>query len=203
MTRIAVIAASLAFSAVASADRLITVPTARKIPVGFGRYEFRGVPKSGGAHESLIGVGLTTLYEMELRTSSLDGGGERGTFDLAYNVIAPIPELAPGISFGIQDVLGRTQDHRRYYAAVTYRPYVLTANGEMPADVTIGMIQGPYLHPFVGVMLPLAHELRLLVEHNGYRGAAGVEYRPRANFALRWQFRDRQNMASVQYTFHF
>lgn len=203
MTRLAVIAATLGFAAIASADRVITVPTARKIPVGTFRYEFRAVPTAGGAHENLLGFGVNQYFEMEMRTSSLRGGQERGTFDLAYNVIAPIPELAPGISFGVQDVMNETEDHRRYYAAITWRPIVTTATGDMAADVTIGAIQGKYMYPIVGLNVPLAQQVRLLVEHNGIRPAAGIEIRPQRNLAFRIQFRETKNLASVQYTHKF
>lgn len=203
MTRLAVIAATLGLAAVASADRVITAPTARKIPVGTVRYEYRGLPNDSSVHENLIGFGLTTLFEMEVRSSAMRTSNERGTFDLAYNVIAPIPEFAPGISFGVQDVMGETVEGRRYYAAITYRPIVTGAAGDMPADVTLGMIQGERLVPFVGVVLPVAHKVRLLAEHNGVQPAAGIEIRPAPSIGFRMQFRESQNLASVQYTFKF
>jgi hypothetical protein len=202
MRRLAALA-TLGLAAVASADRVITVPTARKLPFGTVRYEFRSEPRGEGAREHLLAAGISTLYELEVRTSWLDSGKQVGTFDLAYNVLAPLPEIAPGLSFGIQDALDQTEDGRRLYAAITFRPVFVTANGDVPADVTLGIFQGEYTHPFVGVSLPLARQFRVLAEHNGFRPAAGFEIRPQPNLGFRIQFRERQTLASLQVTTRF
>lgn len=193
----------LGLSAVAAADRLITIPTGRKLPFGTVRYEFRAEPKQRGAREHLLAAGIGTSFEIEARTSWLQDDRGTGTFDLAYNVIAPIPDLSPGISFGVQDAMDETEDRRRFYAAITFRPYFTTANGDTPGEVTLGVLQGEYTHPFVGVGIPFTREFRLLAEHNGLRPAAGFEYRPKPNLGFRIQFREHQTMASLQLTTKF
>ncbi|MGV3614464.1 MAG: hypothetical protein ACO1SV_03930 [Fimbriimonas sp.] len=202
MRRVAALA-MLGLAATAAADRVLTVPTGRKIPFGTVRYEFRAEPKQRGAREHLLGVGIGTSFELEARTNWLDDSHTRGTFDLAYNVIAPLPDISPGISFGVQDALDETEDRRRFYAAITFRPVFTTANGDTPADVTLGLFQGEYTHPFVGVSLPFTREFRVLAEHNGLRPAAGFEYRPRPNLGFRIQFRESQTLASLQLTTKF
>jgi hypothetical protein len=202
MTRLAV-PAFLALAALAPADRVITVPTARKIPAGTVRYEFRGQAVGSGVRENLLGIGLNQFYELEMRTSSLYGKEEKGTFDFSYNVVAPIPEISPGISFGVQDVLDETEDRRRYYGAITFRPIFSTVNGDVAGEVTLGIIQGEYTHPFVGAVVPFSREFRLLAEHNGFRPAAGFEVRPRADLGLRFQVREGRTLVGLQYTRKF
>lgn len=198
-----IVVALLGGAALASADRLITVPTGRKLPFGTVRYEFRAEPKQRGNEEHLFAAGIGTSFEIEARTSWLEQDRGSGTFDLAYNFIAPIPDLSPGISVGVQDALDQTEDRRRVYAAITFRPYFITANGDVPGEVTVGILQGEYTHPFVGVGIPLAREIRLLAEHNGFRLAAGVEYRPKPNLGFRFQTRGHQTLASLQLTTKF
>ncbi len=193
----------LGLASLASADRVLTVPTARKLTYGTVRYEFRAEPKQRGAREHLLGVGIGPAYELELRTEWKNDRVSVGTFDFAYNLIAPIPELSPGISFGVQDALDQTFDGRRFYLATTFRPIFSTVNGDVPADVTLGLFQGRYTHPFVGVSLPFAREFRLLAEHNGFRPQAGFELRPRPNLGLRIAFRERQTLTSLQYSTRF
>lgn len=198
-----IVVALLGFAALASADRVISVPTGRKLPFGTIRYEFRAEPVQRGNEEHLFAAGIGTSFEIEARTSWLEKDRGSGTFDLAYNLIAPIPDLSPGISFGVQDALDQTQDRRRFYAAITFRPYFITANGDVPGEVTLGIFQGEYTHPFVGVGIPFSRELRLLAEHNGFRPAAGFEYRLKPNIGFRMQFRQRQTLASLQLTTKF
>ena len=195
--------AMLGLAAVAAADRLITIPTGRKLPYGTVRYEFRSEGKQRGTREHLLAAGIGTSFELEARTSWLDKDRGAGTFDLAYNVISPIPDLSPGISFGVQDALDQTEDRRRFYTALTFRPYFITANGDVPGEVTLGIMQGEYTHPFVGVGIPFSREFRILAEHNGLRPAAGFEYRPKPNYAFRFQFRERQTLLSLQLTTKF
>lgn len=185
----AVLIQVLGLVGVSHADRLLTVPTGRKLPFRTVRYEFRAESTRRGFEENLLAVGIGTAFEFEARTSFRPSDSLTvGTFDVAYNIIAPIPDLSPGLSVGVQDVLNRTEDQRQAYFAATFRPGVPTPSGEAIADISIGILQGRYTHPFVGVSLPVFKEVRLIAEHNGYRPSAAIELRPVRNAALRMQF---------------
>ena len=148
-------------------------------------------------------MGLNPFVELEVRSNWLSENDSNATFDLAYNVIAPLPDLSPGISFGVQDVLDETPEGRRAYGAITFRPIFTTINGDVPADVTLGFFQGRYTQAFVGVSFPFARQFRLLAEHNGDQPSAGFELRPRPNLGFRIQFRERETLASLQLTTRF
>lgn len=203
MTRIAAIGLFGVMAATASADRVITVPTGRKILYRTARYEFRTEPHSGGTAEQLFGVGIGTSIEAEFRSTQLYGADLKDTLDLAYNVVAPIPDISPGISFGVQDAFNRTTDGRRFFAAFTTRQVVDTLNGAYTAEVTLGVMKGKYTRPYVGLSLPFSEEFRLLVEHNGLRAAAGFEIRPAPMLGLRFQVREKQTFVSAQITTRF
>lgn len=188
----------------AQADRLITVPLGRKLPFGTVRYEYRWSNSSGGASENLLAAGITKAFEIEARTSFRKPDEiVVGTFDVAYNFIAPLPDISPGISIGVQDVLNQTEDQRQAYFALTSRTTMPTPTGNAIADVHVGLLQGRYSHAFFGTSIPIVKEARLLAEHNGYRLTAGLELRPVRDVALRVQFSSQQTMMSLQLSHRF
>jgi hypothetical protein len=190
-------------SVAAHADRLISVPTARKIPYGIVRYEFRAEPKDTGKREHLLGLGIGTSFDMELRLDQQPGEKADGTFDLAYNYIAPIQGLVPGLSMGVQDALDRTPEGRRFFGAATFRQPFSTMNGDFPADVTLGVMGEKRWTPYVGVLVPFSKEFHLLAEHDGERISAGLELRPIPEINLRFQVRGQRTLVSVQATTRF
>lgn len=119
------------------------------------------------------------------------------TFDLGYNFVAPIPGFTPGISFGIQDVMNKTDDGRRPYMAVTFRPTFMTINGDFPADITLGAYIAANRSVFVSGSLPFSKEFRFLFEHNGFRLASGFEVRPMPEFAIRLLYRGNDVLGGV------
>ena len=190
-------------AAVAPADRLITIPTGRKLPYGTVRYEFRYQPFEGGTQENLLGLGISTAFDMEIRTDRGIGESTTGTFDIAYNLIAALPGLSPGISFGVQDALDHTPDGRRFFGVVTFREPFSTINGDFPADITVGVMGAKKVTPIVGVEVPFSKEVHLLVEHNGLRIASGMEFRPKPWLNLRAQIIGTRTELSAQVTTHF
>ncbi|AIE84288.1 hypothetical protein [Fimbriimonas ginsengisoli] len=193
----------IASAAIGHADRLITIPTARKLPYRTVRYEFRGEPKQIGERENLIGLGIGTAFDMELRLDQEPGERAVDTFDFAYNYISAIPGLTPGLSLGVQDAVDRTADGRRFFGAATFREPFTTINGDVPADITLGVFAGRHWSPFVGVSIPFSKEFHLLVEHNGFRISSGIEYQVSSLLNLRAQVRDHQTLLSLQLTRRF
>jgi hypothetical protein len=187
----------------ALADRLITVPVGRKIPLGAVRSELFFEPHRGGTSEYYFATGLTREIELEYRTQRLRFQDVRETVDLSYNFLSPVSDLSPGISIGVQDVLNRTGDRRRAYVALTYRQSTPTGDGDQPSDLTIGAYAGENSSAFVGWSQPLSANFRLLADHNGYRLSAGMEFRPIRNLALRFLARGPQTFMSVGYTVRF
>jgi hypothetical protein len=193
----------LALVAISDADRLITIPTARKLPFKTIRYELRFQPDSFGTRESLLGIGIGPAFETELRSLQIPSMGSTNTFDFAYNYIAAFPGVSPGISVGVQDAADQTREGRRFYGVTTYRVPCTTANGDYPADVSLGMYAGRHWSPFVGVLIPFSQEIHLLAEDNGSVIAAGFEYRPTPSLNLRFQVRDNRPLMGFQWMTHF
>jgi len=201
--RVAFLLAFGALAALASADRVITVPTGRKIPFKSFRAELWFEPTKNGTTEYYFGTGLSDLFEIEVRSQRLPGRDVRNAVDLSYNLIGPIPDLTPGISIGVQDVADATADGRRPYAALTLRQTLTALDGDANSDVTIGFFAGDRGGPFLGVSLPITTRIRLLGEHNRFRASGGIEYIPQKGVALRYFARGSQPFVSVSLTRRF
>jgi len=194
---------AVSLGSVASADRLIDIPTARKIPYEDYRYEFRAQPFAGGAFEQYLGVGVGKSFELDLRGIEQQGEKQIGTFDFAYDFIAAIPGVSPGISFGVQDGQNQTQDGRRFYGVTTFREPMQVINESVKADISLGFQVGKLTSPFVGVELPFSRLVYLVAEHSGYRLSAGLELRPAPNLVLRYVDRGNQMLVSLSVSSRF
>jgi hypothetical protein len=182
-------------SAGASADRLIYIPTARKIPYRTVRYELRAEPKLQGDLEHYIGIGLTPFWELEMRSQNLSLDRPEGTFDLTYNYLSPFTNLTPGFSIGVQDIMNRTSEGTRPFVVATFRQGFFAIGGEFPADLTLGLtLARTRLYPVVGASIPFSSGVRFMAEHDGFRISVGWEVRPSRALALRFIVREKNSL---------
>ena len=189
--------------ALASADQLIDIPTARKIQLDDVRYEFRSSPYPGGSVQHFLGIGVGQSFELDMRDVWNAGTKPAGTFDFSYNLLSAIPGISPGISFGVQDAANLTTDGRRFYAVTTFRNDLDELPGNLYEDVTVGVQFGSLNSPFVGVALPVSKQVYLIAEHSGFRLSAGVEFRVLPHLAFRLITRDQETLLSLSGTVKF
>ncbi len=185
------------------ADRLIDVPTARKLPFGVFRLEFADEVSVSRTQLGYADIGIGTSFEAGVRTEQLMGRAFAGTIDLTYNYISPISGISPGIAFGVQDALNATEDGRRFFFCVTYRDQADAIGGDYAAEVTLGAFLANRSSPYVGVTMPFSSNVRLLAEHDGIRISAGLEYRPIRSIGLRFLSRGRDVMGDLSWMGHF
>lgn len=161
--------------AVAFGDRVIDVPIGRSLRMGtFQISDLEGMNQSGArdryfAYAPLIGL------EFAVRQRMRPGESGHTTVDFAYNFVAPVAGLSPGISVGVLDGLNETLDGRRAFIAVTFRELLDVGDKGANGEATLGLQFGSTNTAFVGVSLPLSNNLRFLAEHNGYRISTGFE----------------------------
>jgi hypothetical protein len=187
----------LGLSAACHADRLITIPTARKLLYRSVRAETFIETGSGRTWEGFLGIGIGKSFEAEIHTERFPGKDTRTAFDLTYNHVAPILGYVPGLAAGVQDVFDSSRDGRRFWAATTYRKAFKSLDGVYFADLTVGGFVGKKTSPFAGVSVPISRYVRVLAEHNGYRLSSGLEIRPKPQFALRLVFRERDSLLGL------
>lgn len=182
-----------------SADRLITIPIGRKIPLN----QYRIESFSGLGHRSdqdrFLGFGLTDIFDIEVR-NRLRTGEAATTFDFSANLVSPIVGITPGISFGVLDSLNQTVDGRRGYFALTFREYLETENDSLETDITLGYQIGSKNSGFVGLNIPLTRNLRIQAEHNGFRPSIALEYRFAKNVAVRYISQDQRGMIGFSWS---
>lgn len=195
--------ALLALPALAMADRIVTIPTATKIPARGIKGEYLTYPAQE-AHRIWFGYGVDPLIDVEINFESIGSRGYATTFNAGYYYLLPITDIAPGIAVGIQDALNQTEDGRAIYLAVTYRfGNDGELNQDIPTEVSFGGWSRDGGKVFVGATLPLASQLRLFAEHNSIRAAAGFEVRPFENAAFRVIFESRATGFSFSYSRRF
>ena len=188
----------LALAPLAAADRLISVPTARKLLSGSVRLESLRRFGRGGEGTEYLAAGLGPAWEAEARRFV---ESSRTTLDLTYNLVSPFPGLAPGVAFGLMDALDETRPGRRLFACATIRNEL--GRGSVPFDVTVGGFVGRRVTPYVGASVPVYAGLRALVEHDGYTGQAALEATPLRGLRLRLVSRGGAALGSVGYTARF
>ena len=163
------------FGSSAFADRVIDVPIGRSLAMGTFQYSDLEAMNQIGARDRYIAYVPITGVEVAYRERSRPAESGHATFDLAYNLIAPVAALAPGVSFGVLDALNQTLDGRRTYVAVTFRELLDVGEKGSNGEVTMGVQFGSLNTGFVGASIPLSSNFRLLSEHNGARISAGFE----------------------------
>jgi hypothetical protein len=129
----------------------------------------------GGSRDRYIAYSPLVGLEFGLRQRSRPTENGHFTVDAAYNLVAPVASLSPGISVGILDALNETQDGRRTYVAFTFRELLDVGDKGANGEATMGIQFGRINSGFVGVMLPFSPNFRFLVEHNGVRVSTGFE----------------------------
>lgn len=181
----------------AHADRLILSPTGKKVPFGTARIEHLFDQSVPGSHRSTLAIGLTDSIDAELTYEEF-GNGRIASFDASYNLLPPLTNLAPGISVGIRDGIGKSRDGRYYYAAATYR-FGQTGrfSGDSPAEASLGFAFGDVTAPFFGLSLPFRESFRLLAEFDTRRVSGGFEFRPHRDVWVRWIHRESQSLISL------
>lgn len=190
----------LACASTTIADRLIEIPVGKKIPFGIVRAEAMFDLRSSERNRFYLGVGLSTQFDLEVMTDRLDLGDRLTTFDASYIFTTAIPDLTPGISFGVKDALDETPERRRFYAAITYR---IGADGDVPLEVTVGGASNSRQPIFAGASLPLLDTFRLLAEHDSRKLTAGLELVPVKGTALRLLFRQDRTLVSLSHARRF
>lgn len=192
-------------AAISSADRLFFIPTGTRLNQFETRIQSFFSMKGGDYRRTYLGVGLFKLVDLEFTETRSRNSATVGSFDLGFNYIVPIPDLGPGISFGVQDVLNRTPEGRSSYIAVTWKVNNdNTVNADTPLELTIGGGTGHYRGAFVGVRLPLYNGFRIVAEHDSRVITAGLEVALfHSDLRAHWLVRDRQSLAGLSYSMKF
>lgn len=180
------------------ADHLIRIPVGRKIPYLEARLEHLFDQTEPRRNRTRLDFGLTEAIEASLVVEDGWGRGRVESFDVSYNVLPPLTNIAPGLSVGVTDGIGKTRDGRSFYVAATYR-IGLTGryNGDVPLEVSHGYAVGDHDGYFVGVTIPFRESFRLLAEHDGRRVNAALEFRPLKDVWVRWIHRPEQSLWSI------
>ncbi|MCH8977845.1 MAG: hypothetical protein IH945_01205 [Armatimonadetes bacterium] len=201
--RVSVVALALLLATAASADRLIRIPTGKKLLSDSYRLEFLAEP-SRDRTLGWLGAGLGHSFDLELTGESFDSNRLVSSLDFSYNYLVPITDFMPGLSFGVQDALGVTEGGRGLYAAVTFRMGNYGEhNQDVPTELTVGFWSRREGVAFGGVVLPFSEHLKLLAEHDARHLTAGFELSPINGGSFRFLFRKNQVLIGLRVSQRF
>lgn len=183
----------LGSAAAASADRVILAPNAKKIPMGMLRIEHLFDQSDRARFRTALGMGITEAIDAEITYE--ERSDKNFSIDLSYNIVPAVVGISPGISVGVRDALGKTEDGRFYYIAMTQKVGQFGEfNSDVPAEMSLGIAIGDRISPLVGVMLPFRESFRVLADYDATRINAGLEYRPFQDLWVRWIHRQGQSL---------
>lgn len=189
MRRVSILGAIIVgLCSIGSADRLIMTPMGKKIRTNNAKLEFLSQP-SRDSVLGWLGYGLNDSLEIEFFGESFDSSKITPGFNISYNYISPITDLAPGVSFGVLDITDQTQSERAIYAAITY--YFGNEgdlNQDVPTILTIGGWSRNGGSFFFNAAFPFSEQIRLLGEHDGNGVSAGLEFMPFEGASLKYLF---------------
>ena len=162
-------------------------------------------PSQPGSSYYFFGVGLTTFIDAEIESDQLKDEKNFTQLNLDFNLNAPIPGLAPGISFGVQDATDQSPLGRREYMAISFQDNggggLLSGNATV--ETTMGVSVGHTTHFFIGASLPVNDQFRLMVEDDGTHVNTGAEFKTGFGPYVRLVFREDQTLLSIGSTAHF
>lgn len=203
MVRTLAVLSALLFASLSFADRLLIIPVGKKLLSEAFRIEVLTEPSRDNTM-GWVGIGLGQSYDIEITGESFNDDRMRNSIDFSYNYTVPIVDFVPGISVGMQDVLGVTQRGRAAYLAVTYR-FGNTApqNQDIPTEFTFGFWSRKEGAVFAGVTIPLTGVVSLVAEHDSHDLTAGFDLSPMSGSSFRFMFRERQVMIGLRVSSRF
>jgi hypothetical protein len=182
----------------AHADRLINIPTGRKIEDRFFRLEGLWEQSSGRGFQQALGFGVGPSLDLQVRHENFIRRQNDTAFDLSFNFIAAVKGFTPGISVGVLDGADETREGRRGYLAITFLQdtsddVLSTLDGE----ITLGFMGGARWNPFVGLKMPVSRYLTLIAEHDGRRISTGVRFAVTKGLDFTYITRGQQSLFGV------
>jgi len=197
VVRILLLALIASLSSAAIADRLINIPTGRKIENRAFRLEGIWEQSDGRSFQQFLGFGLGPSLDVQVRREDFHRRQSDTTFDLSFNAIAAVKGFTPGISAGILDASNSTLEGRRGYLALTF---LEDASDDVlspySGEVTIGAMGGARWNAFVGLKIPTSRYVTLLAEHDGRRISAGVRFNVTKGVEVTWLTRGPQSLVA-------
>ncbi|MCW5943600.1 MAG: hypothetical protein KIS66_15320 [Fimbriimonadaceae bacterium] len=184
------------------ADRLLFIPTGKKLPQGTVRGEWLFDGGDRERNRFYLGAGITKNIEFEFLTFSPPRSGQSrlDSMNVSYNYVDPVVGFVPGITLGVRDLFDRSEG-RAFFVATTYKIGLDGLyNSDTPAELTLGLGTKPYRGAFVGVTLPFTATFRIIGEHDSRDLRAGFEFKPHRDLAFRWFHQEQGGTWSLSWT---
>ncbi|MFN8138293.1 MAG: hypothetical protein U0R49_00680 [Fimbriimonadales bacterium] len=186
------------FCACACADRVINTPTGYTLQPGEFRLDYHRSGTKFQDQNAYAAVGVIPYLEFGLQYEDFDHARPQATFDAQYSLIQPYPDLLPGVSVGMLDVLNLTERGRVVFLAATFQ-FNLTESWSYRERINLTIGAGTGLRgAFMSLNWPIYTRLAFIAEHDSRDLSAGFDFEPVAGFGIRALVRNNKPEYGIQ-----
>ncbi|MCH8273999.1 MAG: hypothetical protein IH851_04345 [Armatimonadetes bacterium] len=184
----------------AHADRVVFLPTGYTLQPGEIRVEFLRETRTPAQTLVYVQAAVMPFLEVQGVWEDLPGSGAAASLNVQYSITQPFPDVLPGVSVGVLDLLGETGAGFSLFTAITWQTGIFSnwATTES-ANITIGYGTGRFRGAFVALELPMFQGVTFIGEHDSRELIAGLEFEPVNGIALRVLVRERGPLIGVQF----
>ncbi len=161
------------------ADQVFFLPTGYTLQPSEVRISWLSQTDAMRKQTAIIGAGITWGWEVNGIWEKSKSQSKTVSLNIQHSIVQPYPDLFPGISVGILDILNETKEGRSFYVAGTWQTNIYTdwATDER-GSITVGAGTKRFRGAFVSLYLPLYRRLSLLGEHDSRNLLVGFELIP-------------------------
>jgi hypothetical protein len=206
MLRVAILTGILSLSSLASAERLIFIPTAKRLADFETRAEVLIEGLSLANRQNWLSAGFGGKFEVELYNEKLRNGlSERSSFNFSMNLLPALTDFGAGFAVGILDAANQTSAGRGVYGVFTLRSgNYEDQNAKSSTDLSLGFGTYPrFKGVFIGLRHPFTDYLKLLAEYDSRQTAFGFEVIPTRGMTLKWVAQEKQTFVGLSYSLRF
>lgn len=184
----------------ASADTIVTTPTAYSLQAGEFQLEYLSYVKDNSRWFGSLEFSVGSFIEIRATYEDLPASGRAASMDVQYGITQPIPEYAPGLAVGIMDVFDETDRGISPYVAFTsqlniYSEWAKKERAQFTLGFGIGGIRGLFLNFY----LPVFRGISLFGEHDTHARLLGIEVEPAKGLVFRAMSRDSDTLIGIQF----
>ncbi|MEI6512075.1 MAG: hypothetical protein WCO51_02235 [bacterium] len=164
-------------SSICYANRLINIPTSSMLAPRESEFNFAMLGSDPSKYYAWFNYGLTEQIEVSTTRASSVEQGEYTTMNAEWHVFPLVPGLLPGVSVGVEDILGQSSFGAGVYVVITHN--IMLEGGPDGRDFVLhlGIGSQGIKGVFVGFEMPVTEKLTFIAEHDSRD----------VNLALQWQ----------------
>lgn len=206
MLRVALLTGIFGLSSLTFAERLIFIPTAKRLADFETKAELLVEGLSLANRQSWVSAGFGGKFEVEIYNEKLRSGlSDRSSMNFSMNILPALTDFGGGFAIGILDSANETVARRGIYGVFTFRSGNFDPqNSNSSTDLSVGFGTYPRFRGFfLGMRHPFTDNFKLLAEYDSRQAAVGFEVIPAPGMTLKWIAQEKQTFVGLSYSLRF